>query len=273
MLPAPTVAAAGTLAFRRLRERASCRCSLPFGPILSNRVPPVRFAASVRPASRCFLFGSAFGRAAPAGSGRMGLAVAGAVAACCALPRFGLLRACFLLRSFGHRSLGRRACAPCLRTDRPAGQKRALPRGSGVLPLAPLPLDRAPGLATIGPAASALLRDAIPASGTGLSGLQSALYRARLSTLELVSMQTFQSGPIRKFLLSDQRLAALSSNFVSLSTRQMLRLVPESHKRKNAKLSTGSPRTGGQLRKPRKRPQILIRAGLSARAAPAGAGD
>lgn len=127
MLPAPTVAAAGTLAFHRLRERASCRCSLPFGPILSDRDPPVRFAVPVRPASRRFLFGSAFGYAAPAGSGRMGLAVAGAVAACCALPRFGLLRACFLPRSFGQRSLGRRACAPCLRTDRPAGRKRALP--------------------------------------------------------------------------------------------------------------------------------------------------
>jgi hypothetical protein len=127
-----------------------------------------------------------------------------------------------------------------------------------VLPLAPLLLDRAPGLPTIGLAASALLRDAIPASGTGLSGLQSALSKARISTPEPVSMQTFQPSPIRKFPLSYQCLAAFSSRFISLSAGPMLRLVPESHKRKNAKLSTGSPRTGGQLRKPRKRPQILI---------------
>jgi len=143
-----------------------------------------------------------------------------------------------------------------------------------VLPLACASADFAPGLATIGLAASASLRDAYPASGTGLSGLQSASSRTRLSTLKVVSIHTFLSGSIRKFLLFDQCLAALFSGFISLSTRQMLRFGGESHKHKNAQLSTGSTFAGGQLRKLRN-PLCFsvrtIRGALSARAAPGGA--
>ncbi|WP_421838976.1 hypothetical protein [Novosphingobium sp.] len=97
-----------------------------------------------------------------------------------------------------------------------------------------------------------MLRDAISASGAGLSGLHSTPPRARLSTLKVVSKHTFQSGPIRRFLPFNQCLAALFSGFDSLSTRQMLRLSDESHKQQDAKLSTGSPMAGGQLRKLRK---------------------
>ncbi|MEI6642170.1 MAG: hypothetical protein WCL10_09040 [Novosphingobium sp.] len=99
-----------------------------------------------------------------------------------------------------------------------------------MLPLASASAGFAPGLATIGLAASALLRDAVPASGTGPSGLHFASSRARLSTLEMVSSQTFRSDPIEKFPPLNQCLAALFSGFVSLSTRQMLRFGGESHK-------------------------------------------
>jgi len=79
-------------------------------------------------ASRGFLVRLAFSPAASAVPDHMGLAVAGAVATFSVLPRVLSLLACCLLRSFGHRSLGLRAHAPCLRTDSPAGSKRALPR-------------------------------------------------------------------------------------------------------------------------------------------------
>ena len=80
----------------------------------------------------------------------------------------------------------------------PQGKKGPSAR-LGVLPLALLLLGAAPGLATIGLAASASLRDAVPASGTGPSGSPSPASRTRLSTLEMVSLQTFRSDPIRSF--------------------------------------------------------------------------
>ena len=108
LLPAPTVAAAGTLAFLRLRERASFRRPLSFGPILTGKV--LRFADLSGPscwAGASFLVSYQFCgvRSSGAVPGRMDPAFAEAVAACRALPRFGLLLACCLFRPFRHRSL------------------------------------------------------------------------------------------------------------------------------------------------------------------------
>lgn len=275
LLPAPTVAAAGTLAFQRLSSPRPSAVPCPSVPVLANgpffRTMHLRSASPSGPSR---VAGSSF-PALHSGLRRPQFLTAWAWQSLAPVPHSPRCRAscCCVRVSFAHP----RATLPPVR---PCGLAfgRYLPRGEkgpsarpGVLPLAWLLLGAAPGLATIGLAASALLRDAISASGAGPSGLPSTPSRARLSTLKVVSKQTFQSGPIRRFPLFDQCLAALLSGFVSLSTRQMLRLRGESHKQQNGKLSTGSPRTGGQLRKLRKPlcfSFVTIRCGLSSRAAP-----
>jgi hypothetical protein len=84
---------------------------------------------------------------------------------------------------------------------------------------------------------------------------EAALRRSqtRLSTLKVVSMQTFQAGSIETFCLFTQCLAAPFSRLLSLSTRQMLRFVGESCKHDSVKLSTGGQLAGGQLGKVRNR--------------------
>jgi hypothetical protein len=235
---------------------ASFRRSLPFGsrpferPVLSNDAPPVRFAGRSR------LQAGASLSAPPSVLRRPQFLTTWAWQSLVPVPHSARCRASCCCERVSLRFL--RAPLPPVR---PCGLTfgRCFPREGkgpsarpGVLPLAPLPPALAPGLATIGLAASTLLRDAIPASGADLSGLHFALSDARLSTPKLVSSQTFRSSPIGKILPFNQCLAALFSGFVSLSTRQMLRLSDESHKQQNTKLSTGSPMAGGQLRKLRK---------------------
>jgi len=113
----------------------------------------------------------------------------------------------------------------------PQGKKGPSAR-LGVLPLAPLLLGAAPGLATIGLAASALLRDAVPASGTGPSGLPSPASRGRLSTLEMVSLQTFRSDPIRKF---QPEISALRHLFHTLSPFRQVRCCASKPSRTSSK--------------------------------------
>ena len=256
-LPAPTVAAAGTLAFQRLSSPRPSAVPCPSVPVLSNG--PLLRAAHLRSASPS-------GRSRVAGSSRS------ALPSVLRRPQFLTAWAWQSLAPVPHSPRYRASCR-CKRVSfalpratlppvRPGGLAigRYPPWGekgpsaqSGVLPLALHLLGAAPGLSTIGPAASALLRDAIPASGAGLSGLRLHRFQPRLSTLELVSTHTFRTCPIRKFSPSDQCLAALFRRLTSLSTRQMLRSGSESHKQQKAKLSTGSPKAGGQLRKLRKR--------------------
>ena len=112
---------------------ASFRRSLPFGSRSCDWVSSGPLRRLAPPASGFFRSGSAFSPAASAVPDHMGLAVAGAVATFRAFPRFWLLLACFLLRSFGHRSLRRCPCGLCLRTDPPRG-KRALRRVSACCP-------------------------------------------------------------------------------------------------------------------------------------------
>ena len=255
LLPAPTVAAAGTLAIQRLSSPRPSAVPCPSVSRSFERSASGPLGRPVLPASRLFLSASTFSPAAYAVPDRMGLAVAGAVAAC--LPRYRVSGCCWRV-AFSCPSGTAPVCASLagLAFGRiPKGKKGPSAR-LGVLPLAWRLLGVAPGFATIGLAASALLRDAVPASGTGLSGLQSAPSKTCLSTPKVVSMHTFKSGPIGKFPLLVQCLAAPFRSFVSLSTSQMLRLDRESHKQQNAKLSTGSPMAGGQLCKLRNRLRI-----------------
>ena len=251
MLPAPTVAAAGTLAFQRLSSPRPSAVPCPSAPALAIGFPPVRFAVWRPPQA-----GSSV-PAPPSVLRRPQFLTTWAWQSLVPLPpsaRFRVSGCCWRVSFSGPSGTAPfgAALAGFAFGRIPQGEKgpfgasrRAVPRSAFA--------GAAPGLATIGLAASAVLRDAVPASGTGLSGVQSAVFSARLSTLKMVSMHTFQSGPIGSFLLLDQCLAALFRSSTSLSTRQMLRLVRESHKQLNAKLSTGSPMAGGQLCKLRNR--------------------
>ena len=112
---------------------ASFRRSLPFGsrPFERSSSSPLR--RPVPPASRRFLVRSAFSPAASAVPDHMGLAVAGARTAFCALPRVLPLRACFLALFLGRRSL-RPGLAASLSDGSSRGETRALPRGLACCP-------------------------------------------------------------------------------------------------------------------------------------------
>lgn len=149
---------------------ASFRRSLPFG------FRPFGWSPRVRLAVRLLLLGRIFHSARLSVLRRPQFLTAWAwqslapVASTFALPRSLLLRACFLalLRAPLPQV---QPCGFAFGRFLPQGEKGPSAR-SGVLPLAPLLPVGAPGLATIGLAASASLRDANPASGTGHSGLR-----------------------------------------------------------------------------------------------------
>ncbi len=93
LLPAPTVAAAGTLAFQRLSSPRPSAVPCPSVSRSFERSASGPLGRPVLPASRLFLSVSAFSPAASAVPDRMGLAVAGAVAAC--LPRYRVSGCCW----------------------------------------------------------------------------------------------------------------------------------------------------------------------------------
>ena len=96
LLPAPTVAAAGTLAFKRLSSPRLSAVPCPSDFLLADRDPPVRFAVRFLPQAGLSFVPPRSVLAASAVPDHMGLAVAGAVAAVRALPLSLPLRACFL---------------------------------------------------------------------------------------------------------------------------------------------------------------------------------
>jgi len=131
LLPAPTVAAAGTRATQNLSSPRPSAVPCPLDPILADGHPhgPAWLSGLSRKRDRpSWLRVRSCSVAVP---DHMGLAGAGAVAAVCAFPRALPLRACFLGRP-GHRSHqpGREAL---LLDETPEGQ------GSGCSPLRVLP--------------------------------------------------------------------------------------------------------------------------------------
>ena len=252
LLPAPTVAAAGTLGFQRLSSPRPSAVPCPLDPILSAWVPPVRFPRPVSPASGFLRAGSAFSPAASAVPDHMGLAVTGSVAAVRAFPPSLPLRACFLVPS-------RAPLPPAWPRSLAAGRDPRGDKGPDAFPFCFLQhhlllrMDR--GLCCIRFASGRQF-------GIRNRFLWSAFHRSQSAPqhAEMVSMRTFEVGSIRNNFPVTQRLAAPFSKFSSLSTSLMLRLGGESRKRDSAELSTAGPVAGGQLCKLRNRLRI-IRAG------------
>ena len=248
LLPAPTVAAAGTLAFQRLSSPRPSAVPCPSEP------PP---------------FGAGFFRSAPhsrqsrwAGlpflTGRLVLRRPQFLTAWAwqslvpmpPLPRCRVRRCCWRVASSGPSGTAPSgASLSGLAFGRiPQGEKGPSAR-LDVLPLAWRGAGCGPRSCNHRPCRVS------PAAGRR-SGIRNRPFR--------LAFRRFQNAPqhpgngfIANFpFRSDQRisafnqcLAALLSGLVPLSTRLMLRFGGESHKQQKAKLSTGRPLHGGQLRK------------------------